>query len=200
MTQAELDEAQSKRKLRNEKRAEKIETLIKEAEPYRFPPPILERTGRELPISGAAPTTRRITAPPGVSLTKQSFKDDCDINNIVARNADGHAITHLNRGEPQYGDFTNATDYLAARTQVMAAQADFDALPSNVRERMDNDPANLLAFMSDESNSEEAVELGLLPKPEPQASSVPTPLPPKPEPTSAPSPEPQTGGKSPVTI
>ena len=42
----------------------------------------------------------------------------------------------------------------------------FDNLPSDVRNRFNNNPAQLLDFVADPENKEEAIELGLLPKPE----------------------------------
>ena len=41
------------------------------------------------------------------------------------------------------------------------------ALPSRVRRRFDNDPAELMEFLADEANREEAVMLGLIEKEEP---------------------------------
>lgn len=115
-------------------------------------------------------------------MTKQAFKDECDINNIVRRNADGQAVTHLNPNTPQYGDFANVDDYQTAIHAVRAAEEQFAALPALIRERMANDPANLVAFAQDPNNLDEAVKLGLIPAPEePQAQTVPISSPPEPE-------------------
>ena len=58
-----------------------------------------------------------------------------------------------------------------AQETVIAAAEAFAALPSRVRQRFNNDPAELLEFLADESNREEAVFLGLIEKPEPQESA-----------------------------
>lgn len=99
-------------------------------------------------------------------ITKQSFKDECDINLIMARHARTGEITHLNGAQPHYGDFTNAQTYLDAQQSLIIANEAFASLPSEVRERFGNDPASLLNFLDQAENHDEAVELGLLPKPE----------------------------------
>jgi phage internal scaffolding protein len=95
------------------------------------------------------------------SLTKQSFRDECDINNILRKfNVTGE----LPAGsvQPQYGDFSGITDYQSALNAVMAAQDSFLALPAKVRARFDNDPALFVDFASDEANRDEMKALGLI--------------------------------------
>jgi len=95
------------------------------------------------------------------SLTKQSFRDECDINNILRQfNVTGQ----LPAGsvQPQYGDFSGITDYQSALNAVMAAQDSFLQLPAKVRAKFDNDPALFVEFASDEANRDEMKALGLL--------------------------------------
>jgi len=93
--------------------------------------------------------------------TQQSFRDDCDINNILRKfNVTGQLP--LNGVQPQYGDFSGVTDYQSALNAVMAAQDSFLALPAKVRSRFDNDPALFVEFASDEANKEEMKAMGLL--------------------------------------
>ncbi len=99
------------------------------------------------------------------TMTKQSFKDECDINVILARWNKNEILEHVARGRPQYGDFTNVTTYQEALDQVKAAEEAFGDLPAEIRARFKNDPQQLLLFMDDEANMDEAVELGILPKP-----------------------------------
>lgn len=94
-------------------------------------------------------------------ITKQSFRDECDINKLMAQYQKTGVMTHLTRGLPSYGDFTNAADYHTASTKVLEAQRAFDELPAEVRTRMRNDPMKLLEFLEDEKNHEEGVQLGL---------------------------------------
>lgn len=97
----------------------------------------------------------------GVSRAKQEFKKECDINSIMAKYRNSGVVSHLNRYEGRYGDFSSATDYQTSLNQVMAAQAAFDSLPSAIRRRFGNDPASFLAFVQDPGNEAELVEMGL---------------------------------------
>jgi len=95
------------------------------------------------------------------SLTKQSFRDECDINTILKRfNVTGQLP--VGSVQPQYGDFSGVTDYQSALNAVMAAQDSFLALPAKLRARFDNDPALFVEFASDEANKDEMKALGLL--------------------------------------
>lgn len=123
------------------------------------------------------------------SLTKQAFREQCDINNIIDNwNATG-IVPDPNLQPPMFGDFSSSIDFQAAENAVIAAQASFDQLPSKIRNRMGNDPAQFMAFLEDESNDEEAIALGLKTDPEAvQAQPVPAPPPAEPPPESSPEP------------
>ena len=95
------------------------------------------------------------------SRTKQSFRDECDINNILRQfNVTGEL--RVGSVQPQYGDFSGITDYQSALNAVMAAQDSFLQLPAKIRARFDNDPALFVDFASDEANKDEMKALGLL--------------------------------------
>lgn len=98
------------------------------------------------------------------SLTKQSFKDECDINVILNR----FAITGQlpdNVRMPTFGDFTDVTDYQTAMNAAIAAQDSFMQMPANVRERFNNNPQQFVEFCSNDKNRDEAIKLGLVPEP-----------------------------------
>uniref|UniRef100_UPI0040478447 hypothetical protein n=1 Tax=Algoriphagus sp. TaxID=1872435 RepID=UPI0040478447 len=95
------------------------------------------------------------------SRTKQSFKEECDINTILKRfNITGQLP--VGPLQPQYGDFSGVVDYQTALNAVIAAQESFNALPATLRNRFANDPAAFVDFCSDESNREEMIRLGLV--------------------------------------
>ena len=95
------------------------------------------------------------------SRTKQSFRDECDINNILRQfNVTGQLPS--GSVQPQYGDFSGITDYQSALNAVMAAQDSFLQLPAKIRAKFDNDPALFVEFASDEANKDEMKALGLL--------------------------------------
>lgn len=101
------------------------------------------------------------------SLTKQEFKDECDINFIMARYEATGVVEHLAAGTPKYGDFTDVPDYHQAMNTVIQAESLFSALPAKVRERFANDPSQMLDFLRDPANRDEAIELGLVDRPKP---------------------------------
>lgn len=95
------------------------------------------------------------------SRTKQSFRDECDINHILRQ---FNVIGQLPAAsvQPQYGDFSGITDYQSALNAVIAAQDSFLALPAKIRAKFQNDPALFVEFASDEANKDEMKALGLL--------------------------------------
>jgi phage internal scaffolding protein len=95
------------------------------------------------------------------SLAQQHFKDECDINNIL-RQFNVTGLLPEAPLSPRYGDFTGIGDYHSALNAVIAAQDGFDALPAQIRARFDNDPENLINFLNDASNKDEAIKLGLI--------------------------------------
>lgn len=98
------------------------------------------------------------------SMTRQEFKEECDINVILARYQASGEIDFLNKHAPQYMDTTGADFQQAMETVANAASA-FADLPSKVRDRFGNDPSKLLDFVHDDKNRAEAIELGLIPRP-----------------------------------
>ena len=95
------------------------------------------------------------------SLTQQHQKDQADINFIVEQfNVTG--ILPTAPVSPQYGDFSGISDYQSALNAVIDAQDEFMSLPANLRSRFENDPVNLINFLSNEENRQEAIELGLI--------------------------------------
>jgi phage internal scaffolding protein len=95
------------------------------------------------------------------SLTQQHFKDECDINNIL-RQFNVTGLLPENTLSPRYGDFTGIGDYHTALNRVIAAEDEFMALPAQIRSRFDNDPANLIEFLENSDNKDEAIKLGLV--------------------------------------
>lgn len=95
-----------------------------------------------------------------VSLTVQSDAEDADINNIVERfGLTGELPQAV--GIPQTGDFTGATTYQESLHLIMAARESFMQFPADVRARFHHDPGELIAFVENPANYEEAVKLGI---------------------------------------
>ena len=98
--------------------------------------------------------------------TKQSFAAECDINNIMAKYQKTGAITHVNQHGAQYG-FATSADFTDAMRLTTQAQEMFDGLPSSIRTRFANDPAQFLDFVQDANNEPEMRKLGILPDDKP---------------------------------
>lgn len=96
------------------------------------------------------------------SMTEQHFKDECDINNIVKQYSVTGVLPSGNR-QPLFGDFVGIPqDYAEYKSVMDEAQARFMELPATVRKEFGNDPMALLQFVSNESNREKAISLGLI--------------------------------------
>lgn len=122
----------------------------------------------------------------GPSLTKQQFKDQVNINNIVARYLKTGALDHLAQNAPQFADCLAVPDYRESLEKIQHAENMFNMLPAGLRARFGNDPSQMLEFVNKEENRTEAEKLGLL-----KAKVS------EPEPTPAPAPEPDPAPKTP---
>ena len=95
------------------------------------------------------------------SETEQSHKDSCDINKIF------HASNHspellIPENPPTFGDFSNGSDFTEMQNRVADAVSGFENLPSETREFFDHKPANLVEFMNDPHNAQDAINMGLI--------------------------------------
>lgn len=109
------------------------------------------------------------------SLTQQHFRDECDINHIIARYEQTGMLTdpmYPSTRMYEFGDYSSVQDYQDSLNSVIAAREMFDSLPSRIRERFNYDPARLLQFLSDDANRDEAIRLGLVDPPSPADSGA----------------------------
>lgn len=100
------------------------------------------------------------------SMTQQHFKEECDVNRIMQRYEETGNWGEQTEVTPQFGDFSAEFDFRSAQDTVISAREAFASLPSKLRKRFNNDPAELLEFVMDSENREEAIKLGLIEKPE----------------------------------
>lgn len=104
---------------------------------------------------------------PDLSRVASEFKDESDVNVILRKYSNTGVWSSVARSRPRYGDFSDApADFLEAMTLVNDARDAFMDLPSSLRKRFRNDPAEFVAFCSDEANRDEAIRLGLISAPE----------------------------------
>lgn len=99
--------------------------------------------------------------PPNSDYTKQEFKNECDINIIMAQYQYTGEIPNLNAHPGVYQDCTGL-DYMEHMNKIVEANNLFAEMPSKIRNRFNNDPAAFLDFVNDENNIPEMRTLGLL--------------------------------------
>lgn len=100
---------------------------------------------------------------------KQQFKDECDINKIVARYPDLNSESYqrqvagiLATNPELFSEYDSAMDYASAVSIVDRAREQFETLPATLRERFSQDPFEFLNYVNNENNRSEAIKLGLL--------------------------------------
>ncbi len=98
------------------------------------------------------------------SKTMQHFKDNADINKIVdnfTRTGVLGMSTSVPTRKPTFGDFSNI-DFQRSAEIVATADSNFELLPAAIRNRFENNVQELLDFVSDPSNKDEAISLGIM--------------------------------------
>lgn len=133
-------------------------------------------------VTAYSPKLRDRTHFKGITRTKGSFKDACDINVLMRKYqaANNSEFLRDSRGfcDGNFGDVSSVPQYQEARNRLIEAEEAFQRMPALVRERFKNNPEGLLSFLADSKNQDEAVKLGLISPPSPSST-----LPPQPEPT-----------------
>lgn len=94
------------------------------------------------------------------SMTKQSHKDECDINMLMAKYQKTGLVTHINNHQPHYGDY-DPVDFTEAMQTIAEGSSMFQELPSQARKYFDNDPAKFMEFVNNPDNAGKLEELGL---------------------------------------
>lgn len=101
---------------------------------------------------------------PGESMTIQAMAEDADLNVLMKRFGVTGKMPE-NVLIPEYGDYSEISDYRSAWEAVTRANEQFMTIPADVRAKFDNDPQKYLDFCSEPQNRGEMLKLGLL-KPE----------------------------------
>ncbi len=84
--------------------------------------------------------------------TKQSFKDDTDINKIMARFDRTGTISHMSKYEGVYADFSDF-DFQVQTQRLTRGREIFDALPAELRREFGQSPAAFFAYVNDPANA-----------------------------------------------
>ena len=106
------------------------------------------------------------------SLARQSEQDAADINVIVKRFTQA-GLVPAEDPSLYFADVSEVGTFADVLERVEQGRKYFyNKVPAVVRARFDHDPAKFLDFMANPENRDEAVELGLIPKPPDEGGSA----------------------------
>lgn len=111
-------------------------------------------------------TARQQLAMYGTTRTQQQFKDDCDINLIMAKYIKTGVLDHQREHGAEYG-FASSDTFRDSMEIVSKANSMFEDLPSSIRSKFENNPAKFLDFVQDPKNLKQMQEMGLANKSNP---------------------------------
>lgn len=96
-----------------------------------------------------------------ISLTKQSFAKECDINELMKSNPLVAPLSPEQYASLNFQDLGDYTDYHSAKNYLIEAQNSFMALDANIRAQFQNDPGLFLDFVQDPRNQQALIDMGL---------------------------------------
>ncbi len=103
----------------------------------------------------------RVRAGGGVSMTRSDFRTECDINEIVARYANGAQLPPT-AADLVYGDVSEISDYKTCLDIVMSIKDKVAALPKKAAVIFSTDPGAFMASIELAKDREALVNLGLV--------------------------------------
>ncbi len=89
--------------------------------------------------------------------TKQCFKDECNIQKIMARAEKAGTISHLQKYEGVYADYSDF-DFFEQTQKLTQGREIFDALPAELRREFGQSPAAFFNYVNDPENAEDLRE------------------------------------------
>ena len=95
------------------------------------------------------------------SVTEQSHLESTDINKIFHESNHSPEIL-IPESPPTFGDFSSVADFTEMQNRVADAISGFEKLPSETRAFFDHNPANLVEFMNNPDNAQDAIDMGLI--------------------------------------
>lgn len=117
-------------------------------------------------------TRNRVTTDPtGESLTQQHHAEHVKVQNVIKRYDQTGILDHVRQGVAHYGDYSKINEYKTYLDFVNTANESFMNLPSQIRERFNNDAGEFFEFATDPKNKGKMEELGLFPTEEKPAES-----------------------------
>jgi len=112
----------------------------------------------------------------GPGRTKQEFANEANINTIMERyRRTGQLPSVPFPQEAQFADVSGLGSFAEVQQRVHRAEEAFASLPAKIRTRFNNNSAELVEFLQDGRNYDEAVSLGLVIKKEEPPVTTPEP-------------------------
>lgn len=96
------------------------------------------------------------------SMTDAQYTEDTDVNDIMRRYQKTGLITHVSQKQGIYADVSEVPDLLQANEISRQTMEHFMRLPSDVRLKFNNNPEEMVTFLRNPQNIEEARTLGLI--------------------------------------
>lgn len=98
----------------------------------------------------------------GETLTRSSFRDECNINSIMAKAVKGLNVP-INSKSPLFGDVSNMGTYHEMNLRLQEIQNEFlHTVPAEVRLKFGNDSGRFADWLQKPENKDEAIRLGLI--------------------------------------
>jgi len=98
------------------------------------------------------------------SKTDQSYKEDCDANNIIRKFNRTGMVTHVSKVQGKFADVSDVPDLLQGMERINEAKEAFMEVPAKIRAKFDNDVSKFYEYVSNPENHEEMVKMGLAEK------------------------------------
>lgn len=106
-------------------------------------------------------------------IVEQNHKQEVDINNIIRRHGIDMIAKTAAMSQPQYiMDENPNNDFQEAMLIVAKARESFESMPSHIRKRFSNSPAEYLDFVQNPQNKDELIKLGLATEPPKPADPI----------------------------
>ncbi len=90
--------------------------------------------------------------------TVQSQKDECDINKLIERSARAGTLSHLDKYESQYGDYTGY-NFERHMNTIAEGNTIFENLPAEIKREFDQSAQKFFNYVTKPENSNRLAEL-----------------------------------------
>jgi len=108
----------------------------------------------------------------GIDPAQQHFREEVNINNIIAKYNKTGVITHVAKTRKRFGDFKDFADLLPDLDRVTKAQQAFEELPATIRNEFGNSIEGFFKFIKNPANEEQCIKWGIFDPPKDNPTAV----------------------------